>query len=424
VLAGIRPWLERSSATVFGTYAVATAFTAYFCMYAFRKPFTAATWDGESVGELPLKLALVISQLLGYALAKFLGIKFVSEARPTQRAAALLALIGLAELTLLLLPFVPNPVRVGALFINGLALGSVWGLVFGFLEGRRTTEILGAGLSTSYIVASGAVKSVGAWLLTLGVSDAWMPALTGLIFTVPFVTAVALLRELPPPTADDVAARTARAPMTGPERRAFVRQFFVGVAALTSLYVVLTAYRDVRDNFAADIWADLGLGGAPRLFTLTELPVAVLVLAALASVYRIADNRRALLVIHLLMLAGAAGIGLATLAFDAGLIGPVAWMIAVGVGLYLAYVPYGCVLFDRLIAATGVVGTAVFMIFVTDAFGYAGSVGLVLYKNFGRADVNWLEFFRALSYATSVVCVLAFSVSAAYFHRRTGALAR
>ena len=45
-------------------------------------------------------------------------------------------------------------------------------------------------------------------------------------------------------------------------------------------------------------------------------------------------------------------------------------MILNGLGVYLAYVPYGSVLFDRLIASTGVVSTAVFAIYVADFIGY------------------------------------------------------
>ena len=90
-------------------------------------------------------------------------------------------------------------------------------------------------------------------------------------------------------------------------------------------------------------------------------------------------------------------------------------MILLGVGLYLAYVPYGCVLFDRLIAATGAVGTAVFMIYVTDAFGYLGAITINMIKNFGGASISWLSFFRGLTYVTSAVCTVAFVASAWYF---------
>ena len=94
-------------------------------------------------------------------------------------------------------------------------------------------------------------------------------------------------------------------------------------------------------------------------------------------------------------------------------------MILVGLGMYVAYVPYGCVLFDRLIAAVGFVATAGFMIYVTDASGYLGSVALLLYKNFGQADLSWLESFVNISYATSVVCTVCFLGSLVYFARIT-----
>ena len=418
-MSALRRRLETASATTFAAYAIGAAFTAYFCMYAFRKPFAAASFDGTLGGVVGLKIALVIAQVVGYALSKFVSIKFVSEISPSRRAATLLVLIGAAELALLLFAVLPPGGKVVAIFLNGLPLGAVWGLVYGFLEGRRTSELLGAGLSTSYIVASGAVKSVGAKWLAAGVSESWMPFITGLCFAPLFVFAVWLLRQLPPPTPEDEAARTARRPMRAAERRAFIRQFAFGLVTLTGLYTFLTAYRDFRDNFAAEIWSALGWGDEPAVFTASELPVALLVMAALASIYKIKGNRTALLGIHALMGAGTLIIGGATAAFYLGLISGAVWMVLLGVGLYLAYVPYGCVLFDRLIAATGAVGTAVFMIYVTDAFGYAGSVALLLFKNFGGAELSWLDFFRGLSYASALVCTAAYVASGWYFARRT-----
>ena len=246
-----------------------------------------------------------------------------------------------------------------------------------------------------------------------------MPFVTGAIFFPPFVGAVMLLRWLPRPTIDDEAARTARRPMDGKQRRAFLRRFAGGLAALILLYVFLTAYRDIRDNFAPEIWAALGYPGKPEVFAAVDTPVAVVVLACLALLYRVRDNRRALLLVHALMAAGTLLVGVATLLFDAGLLGPLSWMLCIGVGLYLGYVPYGCMLFDRLIAATGVIGTAVFMIYVTDACGYAGSIALLVYKNFASPQLDWLTFFRSFSYATAAICTTAFAVSTWYFAAHT-----
>src|SRR5437588_12678790 len=111
------------------------------------------------------------------------------------------------------------------------------------------------------------------------------------------------------------------------------------------------------------------------------------------------------------MASGAALIGVGTLLFDAGVIPPMPWMIRVGLGLYLGYVPYGCVLFDRMIAALGTVATAVFLIYISDAVAYGGSVGIVLYKVLGQADISKLQFFRYFSYAMSAVCIAFLSLS-------------
>src|SRR5262249_42945210 len=74
-----------------------------------------------------------------------------------------------------------------------------------------------------YVVASGAVKSVGVLLLNAGIGEAWMPAATGALFLPVFFAAVYGLSLMPPPSPADVAARTARAPMGAGGRRAVPR---------------------------------------------------------------------------------------------------------------------------------------------------------------------------------------------------------
>jgi hypothetical protein len=398
---------------VLAFWAVSAAFTTYFCMYAFRKPFAAAGFDGEVWG-VQLKIALVLSQVIGYALSKFIGIRLVSETPSHRRAWTLIGLIMIAELALVVFGLVGPRGKVVAMFFNGLPLGAVWGLVFGFLEGRKTTELLGAGLSASYIVASGIVKGVGLKLMDSGVQAAWMPAACGAVFLPLFLISVLALANLPAPSKADIKARTRRDVMNGDERRSFFGRFAPGLIALTALYVFLTAYRDFRDNFAAEVFDQLGVLDA-SVFARTETLVAVCVLALLGTIFMIQDNRRALLAIHALMGLGVILIAVATAGFSLGRIDGVTWMTLIGVGLYLGYVPYGCVLFDRLIAATGVVGTSVFMIYVTDAFGYVGSIGVLLFKNFGHRELSWLDFLVMFSWVTAGVGALGFSISALYF---------
>lgn len=116
---------------LFTLVATVAAFGAYTAMYAFRKPFSAATFSGQEIGGVPLKVLLVVAQLVGYTCSKFLGIKVVSEAGAGRRIALVAGLIGVAFVPLILLPWVPPWARVACLFVNGLPLGMIWGLISG-----------------------------------------------------------------------------------------------------------------------------------------------------------------------------------------------------------------------------------------------------------------------------------------------------
>lgn len=417
----ITRWLERAPQGVFVLYAVVVAFATYFCMYAFRKPFAAGTFEGNFLGTgVALKTAFVISQILGYTLSKYAGIKLVSEVRRGRRAIALVGLIAFAELALFAFAILPGPWKALALFANGLPLGMIWGMVVRYLEGRRSSEVLLAGLSTSFIVASGVVKDVGRVLMSeLSVSETWMPAAVGLLFMPGFLLAVWLLDRLPAPTKEDIAQRVARLPMDAGERRAFLRRFGGGLALLFAVYFFLTAYRDFRDNYGVEIFGELGYGSEPAIFTQTELPVALGVLVALALLNLVRDNRRGLAGAYAIMIAGAAMLGGGTWLHETGAIDGATWMILTGLGSYLVYVPYGSVLFDRLIASTGVAATAVFTIYVADALGYTGSVGIQLYRDLFEAETTRLAFFQTFTYAMSVGAVFLLAGSLVYFLRRT-----
>lgn len=426
LLRRFQAWLDAHplALSIFGG---AMAFGAYFAMYAYRKPFTAASFaDAGSVPQifgvaLEYKLALVMAQVLGYALSKIIGIKVVSELPASARVIAILALIGMAELALIGFAIVPAPWNIAMLFLNGLPLGMIWGLVFGFLEGRRTTEVLGSILCASFIVASGVVKSVGKGLLLSGqASDFTMPMLTGLLFAPLLIACVLGLASLPPPNAADIAARTERKPMDAAARRALFARYAPGLVALITLYVMLTALRDFRDNFSAEIWADAGLGDKADLFALSELPVGAVVLIAMALLALFRSNRWAIIANVALIGLGLLVTGLSSAAFMAGWLDPVAWMILLGGGLYLAYTPYNGALFDRLVAATGTVGTAGFFIYIADSWGYMGTVGLLLAKNFMGLALPWTQFLVGTSIASALLGLALLAYAGAYFMRRLG----
>ena len=206
--------------------------------------------------------------------------------------------------------------------------------------------------------------------------------------------------------------------MDGTDRRAFLREHGLALILLVAGYVLLTAVRDFRDNFAAELWTGLGYSHEAAVFSASELPVAIIALGGLGALMLIRDNMRALLVMHGVVIAGAVLLGLSTLAFQAGMVGPIPWMILTGAGLYLAYTPFNAMLFDRMIAAIGKPGNAGFLIYVADACGYCGSVALLLYRSVAEPGMHWLPFFTACLYATAVTVGVLTLGSAFYFRHR------
>ena len=120
----------------------------------------------------------------------------------------------------LLFAIVPAPYNVVFLFLNGFPLGMLWGVVFSYVEGRKSTDFIGAALAVSFIFSSGWVKSVGAWLIEqYHITEFWVPFCTGLVFAIPLIICVYGLEKVPPPSEEDELLRTKRIPMTGVERK-------------------------------------------------------------------------------------------------------------------------------------------------------------------------------------------------------------
>ena len=362
---------------------------------------------------------MVISQVVGYMLSKFIGIKVVSELGPNSRARGILIMVTIAAISWFFFAITPQPYNLIFLFFNGLPLGMVWGLVFGYLEGRKFTEVLGASLSVSFIFSAGFAKTVGGFIMVdWGTSEFWMPFVSACLFFPPLLLFLWLLDKIPPPTPEDEALRTKRQPMTGKERVHFTLTFLPGLVLLVLTYMLLTAFRDFRDNFSAEIWKSLGYGDKPSIFTQTEVPVTIVVLIVIGSLMVIKNNYKAMIINHIIVLIGMVTVGLSTLAFEHELISAPVWMVLVGTGLYLSYVPFNALYFERMIASYKVRSNVGFIMYVADAFGYLGSVLILFLKQFLAVQLSWTSFFINAIYIISTFGIAGTLLAAFYFNKK------
>jgi hypothetical protein len=247
-----------------------------------------------------------------------------------------------------------------------------------------------------------------------------MPAATGLLFAVPFLITLWLLDQLPEPNASDIAARTQREPMNGARRNQFLMSYLPGLALLVLAYAVLTTFRDYRDFYLVDVLKQLGYTYAENKAGITrmEMGVGLAVLATMGLLYFIKDNQRALLAALSVIVVGFIMIGLATLLHALGQISGYRWALLIGLGGYMAYVPYNSVLFDRLMASTGFAGTAVFAIYVADSAGYTCSISTQVAKDLLAPATSRTEFLQGLSTFVSIVGASSATIAGIYFWRQ------
>lgn len=396
----------------FTLFASVTAFLTYLCFYPFRRAYTAATYEDLAFWGVNYKILIITAQVLGFAVSKGLGIKYVSEMPPAHRSRNLIIIIILSWICYLLFALVPAPYNLFFIFLASLPLGMVYGTMLGFLEGRKVTELLVAVLTASFIIGSGFAKSIGKWVMgTFGVTEFWMPFVACAIMIVPFAFFAWLMGKIPPPDASDENLRTERKPMQKADRKAFVKEFTFSLVIFVISYVLLTTFREFRDNFAPEIWKQLGYSNNSGIFTQTEIPIAIAVLLIMASMRWIKNNHLAFRVIQILMLTGGLLIGLGTILFQQALISPVIWLTMLGFGVYLAYSMCNSLYFERMIAAFKKAGTIGFLITFADYYAYLGSILVLFYKNFFQKSINYLEFFIYLSYFISVIYVVLVAVS-------------
>ena len=343
---------------LFVLWAGGTALLSYSLVYALRKPFTAAEFEGLQVYGMDYKIAVSIIQLLGYVSAKLLGIKYISELRPEGRLKFIIGSAALSEISLIAFGVLPIPYNIVALYFNGLSLGCMWGVIFSFLEGRRTTDILASIMGVSMALSSGVAKSLGLYALNqLHVSEFWMPALIG-------------------------------------------------------ANLLLTVQRDIKEDFIVCI-IDVQTISSWAFAQIDSIATFVLlaVFALLATTYN------HLKVLCMLLILSTFGMG--TLAFLGATEGnehipTTIWLFLQSLCLDIAYLSFQTIFFERFIACFKIKGNVGFFIITIDFVGYLGTLGLLLFKEFCASHIDWTSFYNHMSLFIGVACCLSFIASLIY----------
>lgn len=73
---------------------------------------------------------------------------------------------------------------------------------------------------------------------------------------------------------------------------------------------------------------------------------------------------------------------------------------------------------DRLVAVSGTAGTAGFLIYIADSSGYAGSIALLLVRNFVGLQFSAIHFLVAAGIATGAIGLVMLAAASFHCYRR------
>lgn len=398
---------------IFVLWAGGTALLSYSLVYALRKPFTAAEFEGLQVFGMDYKIVVSIIQLLGYVSAKLLGIKYISELRPEGRLKFIIGSAALSEISLIAFGLLPMPYNIMALYFNGISLGCMWGVIFSFLEGRRTTDILASIMGVSMALSSGVAKSLGLYTLNvLHVSEFWMPALIGAIAFPLLCFTGWMMTRFPQPTAADIASRSVRVTLNGHQRWALFRRFMPLLIMLFAANLLLTVQRDIKEDFIVCI-IDVSTVSSWAFAQIDSIATLVL-LATFALLSTTYDHLKVLCILLVLSTCGMGTLAFLGANFEQVGLPTTIWLFLQSLCLDMAYLSFQTIFFERFIACFKIKGNVGFFIITIDFVGYLGTLALLLFKEFYASHIDWASFYNSMSLYIGIVCCLAFIGSLVY----------
>lgn len=411
------PSRKRFSDLLFILWAGGAALLSYSLVYALRKPYTAAAFEDLELFNMDYKVVVTISQILGYVISKFMGIKLISELKREERLKFILMSIVMAELSLVFFGLLSAPYNIAAMFLNGLSLGCMWGVIFSFIEGRRMTDILASLLGVSMVISSGTAKSLGLYVMnTLHVNEFWMPALIGAV-ALPLLALLGyILNRLPEPTVEDIEMKSERETLNGKQRWELFKSYMPFLTLLFVANIAIVILRDIKEDFLVNI-IDVS-NYSPWMFARIDGIVTLIILGIFGLMVLVKDNLKALSILFGLIIAGMVVMSVVSFGQEQFQLSPIVWLFIQSLCLYIAYLTFQTIFFDRFIACFRIRGNVGFFIVTTDFLGYTGTILVLALKEFLHPAINWAVFYNQLAGYVGIFCCITFICSFVYLHQR------
>lgn len=389
-------------------YASIMAAFAYMMTYLISSAMYAGEFNTRSIfGKT--KDAIAISQNIGSIMGNISGYYVLRKVNDENRKKYFMMTYITATIPMLLY-ILDNPIiQILSSLISANFIVWIWGYIIFYIEGRYTTDIIILMIYAAIIIGGGVAKSIATFILLHGMNENWMVFICSVGGMVGCLIFGYLLSKLPKPTNDEIISRSERHFSTSEEQIKFIKKYKYGLAALSISYGFTVGYRKFRDYYALEMWTELlGANFDPSTYSITEISISITVTIAYCCIVCIKNNITAFYALLFIMMMGGMLIGIPTLVFDLSTMkyNTYAWTIIVGTGLYLAYIPPGVMLYDKLMSATNTNISIVSVVYISEAISQIMTLISILLKSYMFDGVGYVSYFIKLSYITSIAIVV------------------
>jgi hypothetical protein len=84
----------------------------------------------------------------------------------------------------------------------------------------------------------------------------------------------------------------------------------------------------------------------------------------------------------------------------------------------MGYVAKNCLYYERMLATYKIDGNVGFVMYIADAFGYMGTVLILLLKEFSDWQVNWINFFINVFYIAGFFGIILVIITLRGFYKK------
>ena len=198
---------------------------------------------------------------------------------------------------------------------------------------------------------------------------------------------------------------------------------YVGKGKLQEIREYLQQQAEEEENEIGMVIFDDELSAKQIRNIENELKVKILdrtslILDIFAMMSLINSNYRVLQVLLAMVIGGAGTISYLAFNYDALQLPTLYWLFLQSLSLYIVYLSFQTLFFERFIACFKIKGNVGFFIATIDFIGYTGTVCVLLFKEFCSPDINWMEFYNQFSGWVGIVCSIAFIGSVIYLMQR------